>query len=67
MPIDKGLSVQPLAARDPQVVADAVAWITRKVTSGDLPPIDGWDGDPVEGYLDLLGLNGRPMRSGRKT
>lgn len=67
MPIDKGLSVQPKAPRDPEIIADATAWIARKVASGDLRPIDGWDGDPVEGYLDLLGLNDRPMRSGRKT
>lgn len=28
---------------------------------GQLHPIDGWEGDTLSGYLDLLGLNGREI------
>lgn len=30
-------------------------------TRGQLHPIDGWKGDTLSGYLDLLGLNGREI------
>lgn len=34
--------------------------------AGALLPIEGWKGDILEGYLDILGLNGREAFHGRR-
>lgn len=46
----------------------ATEWIRRGVEDGTLGPIDGWDpADTFDGYLDILGLNSRPMASTKTT
>lgn len=50
---------------DPYVTRKAVSNLRRLYGEGMLPPIPGWEGDTVEGYMDILGLNGRPVRVNR--
>lgn len=55
IPMD-GMSVGP------EVVQKAVSNLRRLQGKGKLPPISGWEGDAVDGYMDILGLNGRPVK-----
>lgn len=52
---------------DPYVRKKAANNLRVLYEAGDLPPIPGWDGDTVDGYMDILGLNDRPIRVNRKT
>lgn len=45
----------------PEIRAQAKANISHRVENNTLPRIEDWDGDLLEGWLDLLGLNGRPV------
>lgn len=33
---------------------------------GLLQPVQGWDGSPLDAYMDILGLNGRPLDGTQK-
>lgn len=39
----------------------AVEYLSRGLSQGTVPPILDWDGDALDGWLDLLGLNNRRM------
>ena len=52
---------------NPVAAVEATAAVKRMGERGDLPPIYGWEGDTVEGYLDMLGLNGRKMRDSNRS
>lgn len=40
---------------------DAIKVIKDLNERGELKPIEGWTGSTLAGYLDILGLNNRPM------
>jgi len=50
---------------DPYVRTKAANNLKRLYEEGDLKPIPGWEGGVVDGYMDLLGLNDRPIRVNR--
>lgn len=47
---------------DPYVIKKASKNLKRFDDEGKLPPLPGWEGPTLEGYMDILGLNGRPIR-----
>lgn len=47
---------------DPETVEKAKVVLESLHADEKLPPLDGWEGSPLEGYMDVLGLNGRPIR-----
>ena len=50
---------------DPYVKRKAINSLRQLHKAGDLHPLPGWEGEVVEGYMDLLGLNDRPIRVNR--
>lgn len=44
----------------------AIARLHEMGERGQLQPVEGWDGELVEAYLDILGLNNRPLDSTQK-
>lgn len=57
------LKLLPPVTTSPEDQLEALAHLRRLNARGKLRPIDGWDGDLVEGYADMLGVNGRPLRN----
>lgn len=47
---------------DPYVIKKAISNLKRFDSEGKLPPLPGWEGTALEGFMDILGLNGRPVR-----
>lgn len=47
---------------NPQLNQKAEENLRRLHEEGKLPPLEDWDGDTIDGYLDMLGLNGRRIR-----
>lgn len=41
--------------------ADAIEVLKNLNENGRLKPIEGWRGSTLSGYMDILGLNERPM------
>lgn len=41
----------------------AIAYLTQKHAAGELPGFSDVEGDTLELFIDLLGLNGRMMRN----
>lgn len=60
-----GLQAIEITDMSPENIKAATAFLTGLHGRGQLEPIDGWEGDTLEGYLDLLGLNGRSVRLSR--
>lgn len=50
---------------DPYVIKKASSNLRAFYEEGKLGELPDWDGDPLEGWMDLLGLNGRPIRQNR--
>lgn len=46
----------------PDVRRKAVNNLQRLCDEGELPAIPGWEGDVFDGYMDILGLNGRVIK-----
>lgn len=40
----------------------AIQWLEDKHAAGELPGFSDVEGDTLELFLDMLGLNGRPLR-----
>lgn len=49
----------------PETIEAAIRVLECLDFQGKLGPIEGWEGDPMAGYMDILGLNGRPIRQNR--
>lgn len=52
-------SIRPATAE--QKLA-AISFLQRNLHHDRLPGIAAWDGEVLDGWLDLFGLNERPMR-----
>jgi hypothetical protein len=57
----------PLTTTETQeeVAAKAIKNLKAWHEDGKLEPLPDWSGDTLEGYMDVLGLNGRPIRQNR--
>lgn len=49
----------------PETVEKATAVLKDWAQAGRLAPLYDWDGGLVEGYMDMLGLNGRRVKMNR--
>lgn len=70
MPVNIGADFKTAAMAEaintpPETIEAAIKVLESLDYRGKLAPIDGWDGDVMAGYMDILGLNGRPIRQNR--
>jgi hypothetical protein len=55
-------SLSQLVNTSREVIDKAKGTLESLYRREQLPPLPGWEGSILEGYMDILGLNGRPIR-----